>query len=542
MNDIQWSIDSLVIRGNTIFGHGWVFHATCDIAKIFVYRVVGDSRTPTSKIPVEIGKFRGDVASVFNEYPRAENSGFLVYGELTRSIDKCANILFECHLADGEILVKTIPASVIVFLDETSASTIYMGLSGSSKTLLRRGFYYLRKGEFSLLFDKVRTHFFGRPKKLTNSIENVIQLLRVNERKQVTWWVDHDLGGGANLYRRNQVEGLIAEDRTVIVLSFHVRTLSPILHIQNRRVKLSLSIPDLNFAFEIARNLIIDQIIYNTAVSFPGSERIPKFLLNLQSSSQARLLMLIHDFFIICPSHFLLDDTGKYCDIPDVHRCATCLPQNQYGFVTLFAGGEIEKWRLAWSEVLNAADEIRVFSRSSGALIRKAYPSVFVNKLNVLPHEVKYFVPEKIKISPDSRLRIGVIGNIGYHKGSGVIRGLVRAIKESHANAEICVIGTLEGQFDSEIVCQTGRYSHDQLSHLIRKTKVNVMLFPSIWPETFSYVVQEMMEMELPIAAFNFGAPSERLAEYSCGLILDNDSPDLVLRALQRFHQVLYFS
>lgn len=542
MHELHWSIDSLVVRGNTIFGFGWIFHTTQSITNVFISRAVEDSTLVAPKIPVEFGKLREDVAHAFKKSPQAANSGFLVLGRFPLSSDRNASLILECYLANGTVLTQAIPASAIVDLNDLDNGATSIKPHSSLVSFFRRGLYFLRKGEFALLFNKARTLLYSNPKRSLNSPKDLGQLLLANERKQVTWWVDHDLGGGANLYRRTQADKMIAEGRTVIVLSFHVRTLLPVLLIQNERVRLSFSIPDLDFALESARGLIIDQVIYNNAVSFPDSEQMPDFLLRLKAASRARLLILVHDFFVVCPSHFLLDHTGKYCDIPEPKRCANCMPQNRYGFVTLFAGQQIENWRYHWSNALNAADEVRVFSRNSGTLIQRAYPDISNDKIRVLPHTVSHFTRQKIKIVAESRLRVGIMGNIGHHKGSHVVHGLAQAIKDARADAEIYVIGTLEGKADPEIISQTGSYAHDQLPQLIQNTKVNVMLFPSIWPETFSYVVQELMEMELPVAAFDFGAPAERLRCYSRGLILGDKSPPAILKALQNFHRTLYFS
>ena len=66
-----------------------------------------------------------------------------------------------------------------------------------------------------------------------------------------------------------------------------------------------------------------------------------------------------------------------------------------------------------------------------------------------------------------------------------------------------------------------------------------MMLFPSIYPETFSYVVHELMAMDLPIAAFNIGAPAEKLRHYAHGLLLFSRQPEDILADLIQFHHVL---
>jgi glycosyltransferase involved in cell wall biosynthesis len=146
------------------------------------------------------------------------------------------------------------------------------------------------------------------------------------------------------------------------------------------------------------------------------------------------------------------------------------------------------------------------------------------------------------KIANTNNLRIGVVGQIGFHKGSLFIQALGREIKRRGADVNVVVIGAIEAMCDPLVVTQTGPYKHDDLPGLIERTGANVFLFPSIWPETFSYVVQELVSMDLPVASFNFGAPAERLAAYPKGLVLDSMDPGAVLDDLISFHRKIYLS
>ena len=52
----------------------------------------------------------------------------------------------------------------------------------------------------------------------------------------------------------------------------------------------------------------------------------------------------------------------------------------------------------------------------------------------------------------------------------------------------------------------SGSYQPDQLPYLIEAHCIDRWLFPSIWPETFSHVVHEMISTGLPVHAFDVGA------------------------------------
>ena len=42
---------------------------------------------------------------------------------------------------------------------------------------------------------------------------------------------------------------------------------------------------------------------------------------------------------------------------------------------------------------------------------------------------------------------------------------------------------------------------------------MNAFWFPSIWPETFSFVAHEMKAMGLPVLAYDIGAQADTLAD-----------------------------
>ena len=65
--------------------------------------------------------------------------------------------------------------------------------------------------------------------------------------------------------------------------------------------------------------------------------------------------------------------------------------------------------------------------------------------------------------------------------------------------------------------------------------QVDIVLIPSIWPETFSYTTEEAIKMDLPVAVFDLGAPAERVRTYNKGLILRDMNPAEILGEIEGF-------
>jgi hypothetical protein len=82
----------------------------------------------------------------------------------------------------------------------------------------------------------------------------------------------------------------------------------------------------------------------------------------------------------------------------------------------------------------------------------------------------------------------------------------------------------------------TGTYRQEDLVDLIEGNGINMCFFPSICPETFSYVTEEMIRLDLPIVAFDLGAPGERLRGYGKARLCSEVSATAALARLIAFH------
>lgn len=539
MSDVFWSVDSLVVKDNTLFGFGWAFHELYEITQIsFRLTFNVNNELSSEYIYADIGKPREDVGREFTAHHYALNSGYVIFGAY-KTVAKLSSVELVCGLVDGSVVELEVPLSRVI---QSSSGEVYRGqlMLRQFHVFFKRGVDLIRSGKLSSLFEKIIRYLNGRPKSIINNPAELYDLLKLNERNNIYLIVDHNLGGGANHYRDRLVATLVKEGGSVIVFTYHVPTLSYMVLLINGRINLRLAVPDTDFILRAVEGLPINGIIYNTAVSFAKPEDIPELLINIKNTTSATLRILVHDFFIICPSHFLIDNEGKYCGLPNVSVCSKCLPNNQQGFVTLYRESDIVRWRSLWGSLVAVADDIVTFSNNSADILLKAYPQIKKSTISIVPHDVSHMPSYLPDITNKNELCIGVIGQIGRHKGAGFIQALAQEITLRKLNLKIVVIGSIEASCETSVVSQTGSYQHESLPGLIEASGANVFLFPSIWPETFSYVVQELMDLDLPVASFDLGAPAERLAHYPKGLVLDSMDPRRVLDDLISFHRKTY--
>ena len=239
-----------------------------------------------------------------------------------------------------------------------------------------------------------------------------------------------------------------------------------------------------------------------------------------------------HDHYLMCPTRHLLNAESRYCGVPDPSVCARCLPNNAHCLDAPLRSIDILAWRDQWGQVLAGASSIRVFSPSGRELLRRVWPE-FDNKVVLTPHSTSHIPRSDLSSTPESPPHIGVVGRIAPHKGATQVARLARHIAETGANARITVFGTLEEPAPASVVSQTGVYSAEALPALCAEQGVNVFWFPSIWPESFSFVVHEMKAMGLPVLAYDVGAQADTLADEDRHRVVSLDtSPEDILATL----------
>jgi glycosyltransferase involved in cell wall biosynthesis len=132
-----------------------------------------------------------------------------------------------------------------------------------------------------------------------------------------------------------------------------------------------------------------------------------------------------------------------------------------------------------------------------------------------------------------------VIGNISRHKGSDIVWEMAALIAAQRLPIRIRVIGEIENAVRSDVVEVLGPYRAEQLPQLLEQAGVDVCLLPSVCPETYSYVTAELMQLQMPLAVFDLGAPGERVAGYALGRIIPEVSARAALDTIRQFHRDL---
>lgn len=521
-----YSLDHICLRDKQLFFYGWGFNPHIDV-KCIMFRYIGTDKK-TRAISVDYGRARSDVKQTFPDIERASNCGFLLLSGIeTTEIKEC---FLDWYFADESKEVIKIDLQQV-----TNKTSILQKLNHTLVNAFRL-LETIKRSGIKAGYSKAKRYLSKKPIHLTD--DQWSEVRGFLSKKDIFIIIDHDMGGGANIFRSELVKEQIEKNNIVILLSYHIPSLQFFLQIFSSENSERYLIDDIYDLFDLIHLGKVNSVFYNCAVTFRSPLEIPRLLLSIKQLTNCSIIVAVHDYFIACPSHFLLNSQYTFCNIPSKNTCASCLEENTDGFVKLSGCKDITEWRSHWKKLLIQADEVRLFSKSSFTLLQKAFPDVKTKSWTIKPHTVRS--RNLIAVSSGNQLNIGIVGAIGRHKGSEIVQAIAQEIENRQLDMKISVIGTIEARCSPDIVSVTGPYEADALPGLIKHSGANVFLFPSICPETFSYVSHELIGMGLPFSCFDLGAPADLAKNYEKGMLLTSIEPSKIIEDLEQFRQKIY--
>ncbi|NDY90898.1 glycosyltransferase [Ideonella livida] len=260
---------------------------------------------------------------------------------------------------------------------------------------------------------------------------------------------------------------------------------------------------------EVLQTLAISELHIHHLIDFPPSAG-PQ-LAEVCADLGIALRLAIHDYYTVCPRVNLVDASGRYCGEPTASGCNQCLAADRLGETV----GSIESWREASAQLLAAAQRVVVPSGDVARRLRTLLPALAVE---VEPHD--QITPAHVLQMPPPQegmpLRLLVIGAINRIKGFEVVAGLAREIRQQAAPISLGLLG-----FSSDDavlaglgVTLHGRYFDHELPQRITELDPHLILVPSIWPETYCYVLSGALSCNRRVMVFDLGAQAERVRKH----------------------------
>lgn len=339
----------------------------------------------------------------------------------------------------------------------------------------------------------------------------MLKLLNLKTDAKTVVALDHNLGGGATAYLETKRREALQNGCRFIVVRF---TGMYLVEYSYKQYQIEFISDNLKDVWPVIGR--VDEIWINELVTIPKLYGLMEELLHVKYMHGAKMCMLLHDYYAICPAINLVDENGCYCGAADAGRCNSCLAKHTQNAYLEYESAQ--KWRSNWERFLRSCEEVRVFSGASRKLLEKVYPDL--NNIRLVPHKPHTMLPLNKSSKMSKTLNIGFVGAMDYKKGLQVVENLAAEIRRQKRDVRLCLLGYTGDEGENKIFKETGKYRREELPRLVLQNDIDLFFIPAVWPETFSYTTSEIMAMNMPLAVFDIGAPAERVKDYERGMVL----------------------
>lgn len=334
--------------------------------------------------------------------------------------------------------------------------------------------------------------------------------------------ISHTWGGGIEAYINELQKDILSSGGKIVIIRVHDGHFASFEGVGQS----DIFIPNLK-RIDIRTNLeFIRKVIANLS---PTTLHLNS-MVGLDWQSQASMLSMLgdlslpkiyvaHDFSAISHRYQLLRPDGVFEGIPDVIA--------------------LEKWSEMWPsqpeiDACNPRERLDTYRRffetgvdvivpsnSTRTVFSRFFPSA---QIVLSPHD--NYLPLELK-APQKKNRdcitVAIVGAIGPHKGSAVVASLAEHAKNSNLKIHFHIIGysDIDSRLSEAGVRIWGPYKDDQEAlDRIADVEPDIILLPSVWPETYCYTLSLAFRANVPPVVFDIGAQAERVKAAGYGVVL----------------------
>lgn len=353
--------------------------------------------------------------------------------------------------------------------------------------------------------------------------------------------VTHDWGGGVEKHVQDMKQ-LLEEQGASIFLCRPGPDNEDVVRVEGPFDLITPNLPELRISHDpskfaaLLKKLKIDHVhVHNVAGYEPSMSR---YLVEALQESDTSYDVTLHDYQSFCPQIHLIGISQYYCGEPNEEACARCV--NSLG--SSFGKPPIWLWRQTSADLLRGARKVFAPSRDTADRVARHFAGlrpVVRRHPEVTSRPSASQVRPKVSPRPHGFRRVGLLGAVGTAKGSHVLMDVAQLAAKGNVPLQFVVLGTTDIDdllSDFRNVEITGSYDDGDLEQMIEAAGLDLLWFPAVWPETYSYTLSSALRTRLQIVAFDFGAIAERLREQGRGHLLPVESmldPAGVLDALE---------
>jgi GT2 family glycosyltransferase/glycosyltransferase involved in cell wall biosynthesis len=225
---------------------------------------------------------------------------------------------------------------------------------------------------------------------------------------------------------------------------------------------------------------------------------------------QKPLDIVVHDYSWFCARITLTAGDHRYCGEPAIAGCRDCVADNGTNFDEPISPDELVA---RTSRLIKVARSVITPSRDAARRIANHFGREAVVREWESPP--RRFALRKIRAAGRTRpTRVCVVGAIGYEKGYNNLLQCARMVAATNMPLEFVVVGYTRDDrrlLETGVVRITGRYDDAEAIALIRAQEADLAWLPSVWPETWCYVLTQIWQAGLYVIVNDIGAQAERV-------------------------------
>lgn len=219
-----------------------------------------------------------------------------------------------------------------------------------------------------------------------------------------------------------------------------------------------------------------------------------------------------HDFYSYCPQITLTTQDGQYCGEQGLDQCRSCVAERPAP-----GGGRIEDWRAFNADVLQRARHVLAPSLDAARRLASFVPTCDVR---LAPHRdlPAHLPPAALprRLPAEAPLKIVILGALSAIKGADLLEAVALEAERRQVPIDLHLVGygyrTLKTRPKTRLTVH-GAYEDADLPAMLAWLQPDVVWFPALWPETYSYTLSTCLAAGLPVVAPDLGAFPERLHE-----------------------------
>ena len=238
-------------------------------------------------------------------------------------------------------------------------------------------------------------------------------------------------------------------------------------------------------------------------------------------------LFVVHDFYAICPSLNLLNENMRPCDVHaggvkkgDSRACLSDYFSKYYGTPAYDCKVLLSEHQARFEKILMQAERIIFPSDSARSIFMTNY-KLQPSRTAVIPHGYAA-TPPPVRAESGTVLKVAIIGAFALPiKGCDLI---LETIAQTDASVEWHFFGDAEALDFRRRVDELNRscvfhgpYLRETIVKSLIASGVDVSLFTSVCPETFSFTLTESWCAGVPALVPQMGALSERVESTGYG-------------------------